>query len=39
MKAIDAKPKTALAQGRQAIDRALTRDRGRLQGLCSRWRL
>ena len=37
MKAIDAKPKTALAQGRQAIDRALTRDRGRLQGLWSRW--
>ena len=37
MKAIESTAKTALLHGRRAIDGALTRDRGRLQGLWSRW--
>jgi len=34
---IDANAKAALAQARRAIDGALSRDRGRLHGLWSRW--
>jgi ATP-dependent helicase HrpA len=37
MKPIDADPTAALRQARRAIDGALTRDRGRLLGLWSRW--
>ncbi|MDQ3056138.1 MAG: DUF3418 domain-containing protein [Pseudomonadota bacterium] len=37
MHAIDAGHKQALQQARRAIDGALTRDRGRLHGLWSRW--
>jgi len=37
MKSIESTAKTALSHGRRAIDGALTRDRGRLQGLWSRW--
>jgi len=37
MKAIESTAKTALSHGRRAIEGALTRDRGRLQGLWSRW--
>jgi ATP-dependent helicase HrpA len=37
MKAIESTAKTALSQARRAIDRAMARDRGRLQGLWSRW--
>ncbi len=37
MQAIDANANAVLRQARQAIDGALSRDRGRLQGLWSRW--
>ena len=37
MNAIDQARQAALRQGRTAIDGALTRDRGRLHGLWSRW--
>src|SRR4249919_4400160 len=37
MKSIESTAKTALSHARRAIDGALTRDRGRLQGLWSRW--
>jgi ATP-dependent helicase HrpA len=37
MESIQANDKAALTQGRRAIDGALSRDRGRLHGLWSRW--
>ena len=37
MKPIDSDPSAALRQARRAIDGALSRDRGRLQALWSRW--
>ncbi|MEO5963679.1 MAG: DEAD/DEAH box helicase, partial [Thermomonas sp.] len=38
MKPIEADAKTALTQARRAIDGALSRDRGRLLGLWSKWK-